>query len=93
MGISPVAQSCQLSDIAVCALRSGLKVSRYIAAEGAVRPCDAVALFRDGKTYHLKAVCGKDLLKAVPVLSVMAVYGKRFSKASDHGLFNGAVCF
>ena len=36
MGISPVTQGCQLADITVCLLRTSLKISLYVRAEGTV---------------------------------------------------------
>ena len=62
MGISPVTQGGELTDITICLFRTSLKISLYVRAEGPVCRSDAVALFCDGEADHLQGFTGKNIL-------------------------------
>ena len=93
MGISPVAQGYQFSDIAVRHIRASLKIPSYILTVRAVGGCDAVSLFRDGEAGHLKGAACENILQAVPVSLILTVHGQRLRKAADYCFLNGPVGF
>ena len=76
MGISPVAQGYQFSDIAVRHIRTSFKIPCHIRTERAVRGCDAVSFLRDGEAGHLKGAACKNSVQAVPVSLILTVHGQ-----------------